>query len=173
MRKIIASMAAAGVLVAGAFVASTVTGTEASAQTEDAPVVTEQVRRPHGGAILDEALGELVEDGTLTQSQADAVKDALAEKRDELKEKFGERRDRREGHRRIRVQIQEWLEDGVITADELSELDGDLPIFAEDGPLAEALEDGEITQAEWDAFVEQRKAERNAREGVGEESFAS
>jgi len=57
----------------------------------------------------------------------------------------------------VRAQIREWLQDGVITADELSELPVDLRLFSNDGPLADALEDGEITQAEWDTFLEQRR----------------
>jgi polyhydroxyalkanoate synthesis regulator phasin len=169
MKRIIISIAAASVLVAGAFVASTIPGTEASAQTDDAPAATDEVRRPHRGAILDQVLSDLVEDGTLDQDQADAVKDGLAAKRAELKEEYGDRRDRR---REFHDEIQSWLEDGVITEDELSELPFDLP-RSEDGPLAEALEDGEITQEEWDAFLEGRKANRQARRGAFLGSVAS
>ncbi len=161
MRKIIASIAAAGVLVAGAFIASTVTTSEASAQTDEAPQAVEQNARPQRGAILDGVLDDLVKDKTLTQGQADSVKDALVAKHDELKEKLGDRREKR---LEMREQIEAWLEDGVITSDELAELDVDLPRF-EDGPLAEALEDGQITQAEWDAFVEERKANHKDRRG--------
>jgi Spy/CpxP family protein refolding chaperone len=170
MKKIIASVAAAGVLVVGAFAASTITSSEAAAQTDEAPAVTDEVRRPHPGGILDDVLGGLVEDGTLTQDQADAVKDAMVAKREELKEKFGDRIERRVRRHRMRAQIQEWLEDGVITADELSELPEDLPILADDGPLADALEDGQITQEEWDAFIEQRKADHQARRDAAQGS---
>ncbi len=165
MKKIMVSLLAAGVLVAGAFAASAITSSEASAETDDATAVTDGARRAHRGAILDGVLSDLVGDGVLTQGQADAVKDALAAKRDELKDEFGDRgdrRDRRAKRHDMRAQITEWLEDGVITADELSELPADLPIFADDGPLAEALEDGEITQAEWDVFIEERKAHRDS-----------
>ena len=162
MKQIIASVAAAGILVVGAFAASTITSSEASAQTDDVTAVTDEVRRPHPGAIVDEVLDDLVEKGTLRQDQADAVKEGLEAKHEELKEKFGDRRDRRAHRQEMREQIEAWLEDGVIAADELAELDVELPIF-EDGPLAEALKDGEITQAEWDAFVEERKANHEAR----------
>jgi len=172
MKKIIASVAAAGVLVVGAFVASTITTSEASAQTEETPSVTDEIRRPHPGAILDEVLADLVGDGTLEQDEADAVKSAMTEKWDELKEKFGDRRERRAHRREMHDNIESWLEDGVITADELAELDFDLPRF-EDGPLAEALEDGQITQAEWDAFIEERKSRHEVRQGTAEGGVAS
>jgi hypothetical protein len=170
MKKIIVSIAAAGVLVVGAFAASTITTSEAAAQTDEAPAVADEARRPFGGAILDGVLGDLVGNGTLTQYQADAVKEALVEKRDELKEKFGDRKDRRARRHKMRAQIQEWLEDGVISAEELSELPEDLPILADDGPLGDALEDGQITQEEWDAFIEQRKGDRQARRDAAQDS---
>lgn len=157
MKKVIASLVAASVLVAGAFVVSTIASGEAAAQTEEAPVVADDERRPRPGGVLAEILGDLVDDGTLTQDQADAVTAALVTKRDELKEKFGDRKDRFVKRHRVRAQIREWLQDGVITADELSELPLDLRLFSNDGPLADALEDGEITQAEWDTFIEQRR----------------
>lgn len=162
MRKIIASIAAAGVLVAGAFLASTITSSEASAQTDETPQATEQAVRPERGAVLEGVLDDLVGDRTLTRAQADAVKDALVAKHDEIKEKIGDRRAHRE---EMREKIDGWLKNGVVTPDELAELDVELPRF-EDGPLAEALKDGEITQAEWDAFVEQRKANHKARRGA-------
>ncbi|MDK1019402.1 MAG: hypothetical protein QGD89_08375 [Actinomycetota bacterium] len=173
MKKIIVSIAAAGVIVAGAFVVATIASSEASAQADEAPVVTEEARRSQRVGILDEVLGTLVADGTLTRDQADAVKDALGAKRAELKESFGDRREQRARGHRIRARVEEWLEDGVITPDELSQLPQDAPIFADDGPLADALEDGVITQAEWDAFVEQRRTEHEARRGTREISDGS
>ncbi len=162
MKRVIASIAAAGVLVVGAFAATAITGTEASAQTAETQVETQQNHRPIPGGILESVLGELVDDGTLTQAQADSVKAAMVAQHDELKER---REERRENRQLRRAQIEEWLSDGVISADELAQLPDDARLFAEDGPLAEALEDGQITQAEWDAFLEQRKARHGNRRG--------
>ncbi len=64
MKKVIASIAAAGILVAGAFTASAITGSEASAQTEETTTATDEVQRPQPGHILDGVLSDLVEDGT-------------------------------------------------------------------------------------------------------------
>jgi hypothetical protein len=97
-----------------------------------------------------------VEDGTLDRAQADAVVSALEAKREELAEERGDRR-LRASHRRGFVRG--LLLDGVITADEIAELPDDNPLKDPDGPLADALADGQITQDEWDAFVEQRMAD--------------
>lgn len=167
MKRLIASVAAAGILVAGAFVASTAANSPAEAQTTEDNTTLERPERPERGAILDEVLGELVEAGTITDSQATAVKEALQAKHEELKanrpdgEHRGDRRGDRRGH--LRAQIQELLEDGVISADEIADLPDRHPFNNADGPFAELLEDGEITQAEWDAFVAERKAEHEAR----------
>lgn len=169
MKRLIASVAAAGILVAGAFVASTATNSTAVAQTpedtttQEAP---ERPDRPEKGAILDQVLGELVEDGTIDQDQADAVKGALQDKHEELKANRPDG-DRRGDHRaRLRGQIEELLEDGVISADEIAELPDRHPFKNADGPFAELIEDGEITQAEWDAFVAEKKAEHEAQQSV-------
>ena len=61
MKKLIAAIAAAGVLVAGAFVASTVATNPADAQVQDSVTeqqdATPQQERPDRGAIFDEVLG--------------------------------------------------------------------------------------------------------------------
>ena len=115
-------------------------------------------------AKQDERLAALVEAGTINQSQADAVKAALLEKHEELKanRQDGDRRGDRRG--RLRAQIEELLEDGVISADEIAELPDGHPFNNADGPFAELLEDGQITQAEWDAFVAEKKAEHEAEQ---------
>jgi polyhydroxyalkanoate synthesis regulator phasin len=164
MKRLIASVAAAGILVAGAFVASTATNAPAEAQTTEDNTTLERPERPERGAILDEVLGELVEAGTITDSQATAVKEALQAKHEELKADRPDREHRGDRRGHLRAQIQELLEDGVISADEIADLPDRHPFKNADGPFAELLEDGEITQAEWDAFVAERKAEHEARQ---------
>jgi len=162
MKKLLTSIVAAGVLVSGAFVASTVTGSAAEAVANDDAVTDrplDRPARPEPGAILDEVLGGLVADGTLTEQQADAVKSALEAKCEDMK---SERGDRRPGVRRERRGLlRGLLADGVITADEIAALPDDHPLKNGDGPLAELLEgDGEITRQELQAFREAHRAER-------------
>ena len=78
MKKIIASLAAAGVLVAGAFVATSVTPAPADAQTVTDTEIEAAVEDKRSGA-LDEVLADLVAAGTINQAQADAVNDAIQE----------------------------------------------------------------------------------------------
>lgn len=144
MRRIAMSIAAAGVLVAGAFVASTLTNGQATALTGDAQQ-TDFRFGDGAGAVLEDVLGDLVEAGTLTSDQAVAVKEAMLAKREEIR---AEREALREAHEAIREQIRGFLEDDVIDADELSQLPEDHVLRDEDGPFADALEDGEITRAE-------------------------
>ena len=71
--------------------------------------------------------------------------------------------DRRRGHhnqaehQELREQIQSFLEDGVITAEELSQLPEGNPLTDPDGPLAEYLTDGQIIQDEFDEIRSQRQ----------------
>jgi polyhydroxyalkanoate synthesis regulator phasin len=156
MKKIIASLAAASVLVAGAFVASAVTVDPADAQTGETNTVEV---RPEPGAGLDELMAELVADGTLTQAQADTVKERLVTAREEHR---ADRQERHEARKENRAQIREFLEDDVISADELAQLSDDHPFLDPEGPLGDALEDGQITKAELEAARDVFKAERKA-----------
>ena len=161
MKAILASLAAASVLVAGAFVASTVTMDPASAQTIDPGDTNVVVVDDDRVGPLEEVLTDLVGDGTLTRTQADAVADAMLAKRDEIRE---EREARREERQANREQIVEFLDDDVIDASELSQLGDDHPFNDPDGPFADAASDGEITR---DELRDLREQHRGAHRGRG------
>ena len=108
----------------------------------------------------------MVEAGTINESQATAVKEALEEKHEELKANRPDGDHKRQRRGRLSGQIEELLEDGVISADEIAELPDGHPFKNDDGPFAELIEDGQITQAEWDAFVAERKADHEAQQSA-------
>jgi hypothetical protein len=163
MKKLIATTAAAGVLVAGAFVASTVTTAPADAQVPD--TVTEQTDRPDRGEAFDEVLADLVADGTIDTDQADAIKEAFEAKRDELTEEFGPRPARgREFHRGA---LRGLLADDVITQAEIDALPDDHPLRTGESPLSELLEDdGQITRAELEAFKDEHRPEAPGQDSL-------
>ena len=160
MKTILASIAAAGVLVIGAFVAGVITDSPATAQTVD-PTIAEDGERV---GPLEEVLEGLVADGTLSQAQADEVETRLRSAHEELKEERQERREdrreRREERREDRAQIRDYLEDGVIDADELAELGGDHPFNDPDGPFVDAVADGELTADELRSILDELREER-------------
>lgn len=138
MKTILASLAAAGVLVAGAFVAATVTSDPASAQTTDQGDTNVVVVDDDRVGPLEEVLTGLVGDGTLTRAQADAVADAMLAKRGEVRAEREARREERQADREL---IEGFLDDDVIDATELSQLGDDHPFNDPDGPFAEAAAD--------------------------------
>jgi polyhydroxyalkanoate synthesis regulator phasin len=87
-----------------------------------------------GGTILSDVLDELVTDGTINQTQADAIEEAITERRSELREEAEARRE----------QMRTFLEDGTLSADELAQLPEDHPLRN----LDSFLEDGQLTQDE-------------------------
>jgi polyhydroxyalkanoate synthesis regulator phasin len=90
---------------------------------------------PEGpGSILSDVLDELVTDGTINQSQADAIETAVDERRTELQTEA----------EALRAQMQEFLSDGTLSADELAQLPEDHPLRN----LDQFLEDGQLTQDE-------------------------
>lgn len=166
MKRIIAAAAAAGVLVAGAFVASTVAVDAASAQSIEFQTAADEGAGGHSkGEHLDEVLASLVADGTLTQSQSDAVRDALVEKHEELK---AEREARREERKEARQQVKAMLDDGVVDSSELAELGDDHPFNDPDGRFADAAADGEITSDELKELRKDRIKDRFRRGGNAE-----
>ncbi len=169
MRKIVAALAAAAVLVAGAFTATVVVGGAASAQDEpDESASLEAPERPHRGAVLGVVLDDLVGEGVITSDQAAQITAAVEERAAELREEFGDRPLRRgPGVRRgFGPGMAGMLEDGVIDAGELAELPEDHPFNDPDGPAAAYLDDGELTVDELRKLhaelCEQRGAARGA-----------
>ena len=161
MKKLIAATAAAGVLVAGAFVASTVTTNPADAQTQDTTTTEREARpaRPDRGDIFDEVIDGLVDDGTIDVGQADAIREAFQAKRDEIVEEFGPRPGRSGAFHR--GPYRELLADGVITQEEIDALPEDHPLRTGESPLSELLEDdGEITLDE----LKELKGEQGPRD---------
>jgi hypothetical protein len=167
MRKILTSLAAAVVLVAGAFVAATVVDAAAVAQESDTdtPTVTRH------GALLADALSELVDEEVISQDQADAVQERVEQKaeerRQELIEEFGERPFRGRGgfghfHGGPGL-APEAFEDGVLDADELAALPEDHPLRDPEGPLAEYLDDGQLTLDELREAHENGELEHQGR----------
>ncbi|MCL1692837.1 MAG: hypothetical protein M3096_04060 [Actinomycetia bacterium] len=147
MKKIFVSIAAAGVLVAGAFAASMIVDGQAIAQTIDEPAV-ERPDIPKPEDILDEVLADLVADDTLDQGQANAVKAALETRHEEARVQRDEWREDNPGRAERDPAIAGMLEDGVIDEDELAELPDDHPFNDTNGPAAEFLDDGELSADE-------------------------
>jgi len=164
MKKLIAASAAAGLLVAGAFVASTVTPSPADAQARD--TVTERPARPTPGAIVNDVIDGLVVDGTIDSDQAAAIKDAFETRRDEIVEKYGPfPRDRRDAQRGV---LRGLMADGVITQAEVDALPEDHPLRTGRSPLSALLEDdGQITQAELQAFREANRPQAPGQDASG------
>ena len=161
MKKIFVSIAAAGVLVAGAFAASMIVDGQALAQTADDPAV-ERPDIPRPEEILDEVLSDLVADNTLDQGQADAVKAALDARHEEVRVQLDELRKDNPGRPEGDIDMRGLLEDGVIDADELAALPDDHPLKDPDGPAAEFLEDGELSAEELRELGDHRRPPRHA-----------
>jgi hypothetical protein len=90
---------------------------------------------PEGATtILTDVLDDLVTDGTINQAQADAVENAIEERRTELRDAAQARRE----------QFRTFLEDGTLSADELAQLPEDSPLRN----LDQFLEDGQLTRDE-------------------------
>lgn len=106
-------------------------------------------RKADREAAVAEALQALVDDGTLSANQVDAITEALQTARDQRPHPM--RRGMRAGW-----QIAEMLEDGVIDADELAALPDGHPLADPDGPAAEYLDDGQLTEDELAELRSQR-----------------
>jgi hypothetical protein len=113
---------------------------------------------------LAQVLDDLVSQEVITADQASAITDALQAKRSEL---AADRRQRLQEWKDQLSQIRGFLDDGVITSEELSQLPEDSPLRDPNGPLADALQDGQITSQELrDARIFLRGFRRGHRLGV-------
>lgn len=97
----------------------------ASPSASDAPVLK------HSDTVLSDVLDELVDKGTIDESQKTAILDALTAKRTALIEE----------RQALREQLQELWADGQITEDELAQLPEDSALRQ----LPDLLDDGKIT----------------------------
>jgi len=92
-----------------------------------------------GQDLLNEVLADLVSQDVITQAQSDAISEALQARVDERRADIEAQR---EEMRQTMEQVQGFLEDGVITQEEISQL-------PEDNPLRQAFDgiaqDGQIT----------------------------
>ncbi|VAW02150.1 hypothetical protein MNBD_ACTINO02-552 [hydrothermal vent metagenome] len=161
MRTKLASVATAAALaVTGVtYIVTTPDSALAQEATTDTAVTAPEGRMkpPARGQIMEGVLGDLVDDGTITQGQADAITAAMQAKAAEIREKFPEGRQGRRGPGDRGV-IKAMLEDGVIDADELASLGDGHPFNNPDGPAAQYLDDGQLTIDELQALREQFRA---------------
>jgi len=93
------------------------------------------------GSLLNEVLADLVTSGVISQEQSDAIVAALTTRVDERRAEFEAQRERMQ---QMWTQIKGFLEDGVISADEIAQLPDDNPFTN----LSDILADGQVTQDE-------------------------
>ena len=143
-QKVMAATVAGGLIVGAGFLTAAISSPGVASAQEGQPTDVSEDKHVgfhrHGrhGAILEDVLADLVEDGTISESQADAIVEALTEKAEELAAEAEE----------LREMIESFLEDDVITSDELAQLPEQHPFNNPEGPFADELEDGELTRDE-------------------------
>ncbi|HUG48492.1 MAG TPA: hypothetical protein VMP67_08780 [Candidatus Limnocylindria bacterium] len=135
MRRLIWLPLAGVLLIAGAAIAT--------AAPDAVDSATDAIVTPihRAGAFLQEILDELVDEGVIDDEQADAIVERAGER---AEQKRDEVRALREQMREVRQQLRLFLEDGVITQDELAQLPEDHPLRN----LDTYLEDGQLTREE-------------------------
>ncbi len=138
-------------MVGAGFVAAAISNPGVASAQDDSPDSTEETNvgpvKNHG-SVLEDVLSDLVEDGTIDQGQADAIVEALDAKTAEF----------RTAAQDLRGLIAGFLEDGVITADELDQLPDVFPFNDLAGVFGDALDDGELTLEEFQEAFPQPKA---------------
>lgn len=159
--KILAAFIAGGLLVGAGFLTSVISVPGTAQAQEDSDDGFES-RGPisHIGGFLGDVLDDLVDDGTITEDQAEAVVEAVEDKVSELRDDFLE-------HGGL---IPGLLDDGVITEEESSELPDDHWLFGD--AFDEAWEDGELTVDELTEFRHGPRAHRRGLPFMGPHSLA-
>jgi polyhydroxyalkanoate synthesis regulator phasin len=138
MRKLIWLPLAGALLIAGAAVTAAAPNVLSTAS---------EVARSAGqhmmaaGSLLQDVLDDLVAEGVINQSQADAITDEVETRVDE---KHAEMEQLREQMQQTHERLRTFLEDGVITSDELAQLPEDSPLRN----LDSFLDDGQLTTEE-------------------------
>ena len=144
MRRLIWLPVAGFLLIAGAAVATAaptlLDRTAAALQAESSPAPTDAptttTAPTTGGApvpflkgaaedVLNKVLSDLVADGTITQAQADAITNGV---KTEIADRQAELEQLRQQWQQTRDQLKTFLEDGVITQDEIDTLPADNPL---------------------------------------------
>jgi hypothetical protein len=175
MRKALGALLVVGLLAGGGAAYALLSSSSATAQDENATTAQDDsavtddtatddtqvddgtaddraATRPERRDILGEVLDDLVGDGVITQEQADQIRDSVATKREELR---GERGSGGPSGFRggLGQAFGDFLDDGVIDADELAQLPDGHPLTDPEGPAAPYLEDGQITEEELDELM--------------------
>ncbi len=188
MKKQLAAVALTGTMLGGGLFGATLFTPGLAGAQDEAPAAAE-VERPDAGERVGEVLAPLIADGTLTQSQADAVTDAFVtageQRQAERQERQGERQDNREEQQAALAaelgisvdDLTEALQSGQTLA-EVAEANGssaEAVIAFMEGELAdhlaESVANGDIDQERADeiaANASERIAER-VNDGGGHE----
>jgi hypothetical protein len=152
-KKLLTAIVAATILVAAGVATAAITSPGVASAQEDPEESTEETNdRPFKdhSSILEDVLSDLVADGIIDQSQADAILEALESKAAELRSEA----------QNLRGLISGFLEDGVITTEELDQLPDVFPFNNLESIFGDALDDGELTQDEFsEAFPHPRRGQ--------------
>jgi hypothetical protein len=144
-KKVLAAIAAGGLLVGAGIVTSIVSAPATASAQEESAEPTEDRPLPRALGFLEEVLDDLVDQGTIDDDQADAILDATEERATELREEWEERHPNMRSFRRG-FRFGSLLDDGGIDSDEYAELGENHPLKQLD--VSEYLEDGLITSDE-------------------------
>lgn len=135
-KKVLSALIAGGVLVGAGLVSSVISAPGTAVAQEDSESDDSGGPIPRIVGFLSDVLDDLVGDGTIDRSQADAIVAAAEDKAAEIKVE----------HRARHDQVRGFLDDGVITEDEASQLPDDHYLLS--NLFDEAWADGELTRDE-------------------------